>query len=74
MATVTWNMRGVLEDSFLLEFLMILASNVAQALLFSLSFCFLFGVQAAMPGFISKKLCPNLVIVPSNHEKYATMS
>ena len=30
-----------------------------------------FGVRAAMPGFIAKKLCPNLVIVPSNMEKYA---
>ena len=28
-----------------------------------------FGVRAAMPGFIAKKLCPNLVIVPSNMEK-----
>ena len=33
-----------------------------------------FGVRAAMPGFIAKKLCPNLVIVPSNMEKYAQVS
>ena len=33
-----------------------------------------FGVRAAMPGFIAKKLCPNLVIVPGNMEKYAAVS
>ena len=27
-----------------------------------------------MPGFIAKKLCPNLVIVPGNMEKYAAVS
>ncbi|XP_062984010.1 DNA polymerase kappa isoform X2 [Elgaria multicarinata webbii] len=29
-----------------------------------------FGVRAAMPGFIAKKLCPNLTIVPLNFKKY----
>ena len=29
-----------------------------------------FGVRAAMPGFIAKKLCPELVIVPSDFPKY----
>ncbi|XP_051279625.1 DNA polymerase kappa [Dicentrarchus labrax] len=29
-----------------------------------------YGVRAAMPGFIAKKLCPNLVIVPTNFDKY----
>lgn len=29
-----------------------------------------FGVRAAMPGFIAKKLCPNLVIVRPNYEEY----
>ncbi|XP_033120741.1 DNA polymerase kappa-like [Anneissia japonica] len=29
-----------------------------------------FGVRAAMPGFIAKKLCPDLILVPSNFEKY----
>ena len=33
-----------------------------------------FGVRAAMPGFIAKKLCPDLVIVPGNMEKYAAVS
>lgn len=33
-----------------------------------------FGVRAAMPGFIAKKLCPNLVIVKSNYEKYKAVS
>ena len=33
-----------------------------------------FGVRAAMPGFIAKKLCPSLVIVPTNMEKYAQVS
>ena len=33
-----------------------------------------YGVRAAMPGFIAKKLCPELVIVPSNMEKYAESS
>jgi len=33
-----------------------------------------FGVRAAMPGFIAKKLCPQLVIVPSNMEKYAQVA
>jgi len=33
-----------------------------------------FGVRAAMPGFIGKKLCPELVIVPVNMQKYADES
>lgn len=33
-----------------------------------------FGVRAAMPGFIAKKLCPQLVIVPTNFEKYKKAS
>ena len=27
-----------------------------------------------MPGFIAKKLCPQLVIVPSNMAKYAAVA
>lgn len=33
-----------------------------------------FGVRAAMPGFIAKKLCPDLIIVPVNFEKYRQAS
>ncbi|XP_071994362.1 DNA polymerase kappa [Engystomops pustulosus] len=33
-----------------------------------------FGVRAAMPGFIAKKLCPNLQIVPVNFDKYRAVS
>ncbi|KAM8962339.1 DNA polymerase kappa isoform 2-T2 [Pelodytes ibericus] len=33
-----------------------------------------FGVRAAMPGFIGKKLCPNLTIVPLNFDKYRAVS
>ncbi|CAF4624947.1 unnamed protein product [Rotaria sp. Silwood1] len=33
-----------------------------------------FGVRAAMPGFIARHLCPNLVIVPCDFEKYRTDS
>ena len=33
-----------------------------------------FGVRAAMPGFIAKKLCPELVIVPTNMDKYAEVA
>ncbi|XP_030647710.1 DNA polymerase kappa [Chanos chanos] len=33
-----------------------------------------FGVRAAMPGFIAKRLCPNLVIVPTNFDKYRAVS
>ncbi|XP_032372051.1 DNA polymerase kappa [Etheostoma spectabile] len=33
-----------------------------------------YGVRAAMPGFIAKKLCPNLVIVPTNFVKYTAVS
>lgn len=33
-----------------------------------------FGVRAAMPGFIAKKLCPNLIIVPLNFDKYREVS
>lgn len=33
-----------------------------------------FGVRAAMPGFIAKKLCPELVIVPSHFDKYRSVS
>nr|KAF6366877.1 DNA polymerase kappa [Pipistrellus kuhlii] len=33
-----------------------------------------FGVRAAMPGFIAKRLCPQLIIVPSNFDKYRAVS
>uniref|UniRef100_H2ZFN6 DNA polymerase kappa n=1 Tax=Ciona savignyi TaxID=51511 RepID=H2ZFN6_CIOSA len=33
-----------------------------------------YGVRAAMPGFIAKKLCPELVIVPLNFDKYKQVS
>lgn len=33
-----------------------------------------FGVRAAMPGFIAKKLCPGLTIVPLNFDKYRDVS
>ncbi|KAL6114325.1 polk [Pungitius sinensis] len=33
-----------------------------------------YGVRAAMPGFIAKKLCPNLVIVQTNFDKYRAVS
>ncbi|XP_074669576.1 DNA polymerase kappa isoform X3 [Strix aluco] len=33
-----------------------------------------YGVRAAMPGFIAKKLCPHLTIVPLNFEKYGKVS
>ncbi|XP_073536147.1 DNA polymerase kappa isoform X2 [Phyllobates terribilis] len=33
-----------------------------------------FGVRAAMPGFIAKKLCPALHIVPTNFDKYRAVS
>ncbi|XP_063877300.1 DNA polymerase kappa-like [Scylla paramamosain] len=33
-----------------------------------------FGVRAAMPGFIGKKLCPELTIVPPNFSKYRAVS
>ncbi len=31
-----------------------------------------FGVRAAMPGFIAKKLCPELVLVKPSYQKYST--
>lgn len=33
-----------------------------------------YGVRAAMPGFIGKKLCPELIIVPPHHDKYQEIS
>lgn len=33
-----------------------------------------FGVRAGMPGFIARKLCPQLVIVSTNYEKYGRIS
>ncbi|XP_063309695.1 DNA polymerase kappa isoform X1 [Pelobates fuscus] len=33
-----------------------------------------FGVRAAMPGFIAKKLCPNLTIVPTHFDQYRAVS
>jgi len=33
-----------------------------------------FGVRAAMPGFIGKKLCPDLILVPGDMKKYAAVS
>ncbi|KAF8770082.1 DNA polymerase kappa like protein [Argiope bruennichi] len=33
-----------------------------------------YGVRAAMPGFIGKKLCPQLVIVPCHFKRYREIS
>ena len=33
-----------------------------------------FGVRAAMPGFIARRLCPDLVFVKPDFEKYTTAS
>ncbi|KAL4442278.1 hypothetical protein ABPG74_005619 [Tetrahymena malaccensis] len=33
-----------------------------------------FGVRSAMPGFIAKKLCPQLILIPCNFEKYRKAS
>jgi nucleotidyltransferase/DNA polymerase involved in DNA repair len=33
-----------------------------------------FGVRSAMPGFIAKKLCPSLIFVEPNFEKYSQVS
>lgn len=33
-----------------------------------------FGVRAAMPGFIARKLCPELKIIPCNFQKYRKAS
>lgn len=33
-----------------------------------------FGVRAAMPGFIARKLCPDLVFVRPDFEKYTRYS
>lgn len=29
-----------------------------------------YGVRSAMPGFIAKQLCPELIIVPTHFDKY----
>ena len=33
-----------------------------------------FGVRSAMPGFKGKKLCPNLIFVKSDKDKYKKIS
>ncbi|XP_052099685.1 DNA polymerase kappa-like [Mytilus californianus] len=33
-----------------------------------------YGVRAAMPGFIGKKLCPELIIVPTHFDRYTEIS
>ncbi|MFH4977110.1 hypothetical protein AB6A40_003819 [Gnathostoma spinigerum] len=33
-----------------------------------------YGVRSAMPGFIARKLCPELKIVPCNFQKYRSVS
>jgi len=33
-----------------------------------------YGVMTAMPGFLAVKLCPNLVFIPPNREKYVETS
>ncbi|KAL8541590.1 hypothetical protein ACS0TY_002742 [Phlomoides rotata] len=33
-----------------------------------------FGVRAAMPGFIARKLCPELIFVPTDFKKYTHFS
>jgi DNA polymerase kappa len=33
-----------------------------------------FGVRSAMPGFIAKKLCPSLIFIEPNFDKYSAVS
>lgn len=33
-----------------------------------------FGVRAAMPGFIARRLCPELIFVPVDFKKYTYYS
>jgi DNA polymerase kappa len=33
-----------------------------------------FGVKSGMPGFIGRKLCPNLVFIKPNYPKYREIS
>ena len=33
-----------------------------------------YGVRSAMPGFIARKLCPNLMFIPCNFNKYRETS
>ena len=33
-----------------------------------------YGVRSAMPGFVARKLCADLVFVPCNHSKYAAVA
>ena len=33
-----------------------------------------YGVRSAMPGFIARKLCPQLVFVPCNCSKYRAVA
>ncbi|KAI8050890.1 hypothetical protein BDF22DRAFT_693866 [Syncephalis plumigaleata] len=33
-----------------------------------------FGIRSAMPGYIAKKLCPELIIIPVNGAKYKAIS
>jgi DNA polymerase kappa len=31
-----------------------------------------YGVRSAMPSYIAKKLCPQLILIPLNFEKYTS--
>ena len=33
-----------------------------------------YGVRSAMPGFIGKKLCPHLILVAPNFQKYSSVA
>ncbi|CAD8159025.1 unnamed protein product [Paramecium pentaurelia] len=33
-----------------------------------------YGVRSAMPGFVAKKLCPDLIFIPCHFEKYRSVS
>lgn len=33
-----------------------------------------YGVSSAMPGYIAKRLCPNLIIIPPHFSKYKAAS
>lgn len=33
-----------------------------------------FGVRSAMPGFIAQQLCPELIFIPCNNQKYRAVS
>lgn len=64
----------IIMPGFLISFYMSLVHFYFMTAWFPVLQARKFGVRAAMPGFIARKLCPELIFVPVDFKKYTHYS